>query len=338
MSRNRSRSFGSSSEGPVGGGALPGGQAVVGLPDKGSGRGCGGWPVQGGDAGAVACDAAGAVACDAAGALDRGGQPRTLRAAPDRAGPGAQRRMLSAADRKATSRGLLAEDLLAGGDRGTDRAGPERGLPRDRPPRRPQPLPRHPRGYAPPRLRPGRRPKARKLDTDPRLRTEVIARLRAGYSPNQVAGRLRDEHPAEQARWVSHEAMSTPGSTRCPRRAGPPGILLRSRADRPSPPRAHPRTGRPTWAMRSIDDRPTEATDRRVPGHWEGDLLIGRAGRGAMATLVERTSRYTVPVALPAGRRDATTTCDALIDAVAGMPSQLRKTLTWDQAGLGFPS
>jgi IS30 family transposase len=50
-----------------------------------------------------------------------------------------------------------------------------------------------------------------------------------------------------------------------------------------------------------------------------------------MATLVERTSRYTVPVALPAGRRDAATTCDALIDAVAGMPSQLRKTLTWDQ-------
>src|SRR5688500_8536039 len=50
-----------------------------------------------------------------------------------------------------------------------------------------------------------------------------------------------------------------------------------------------------------------------------------------MATLVERTSRYTVPVALPAGRRDAATTCDALVDAVAGMPTQLCKTLTWDQ-------
>ncbi len=50
-----------------------------------------------------------------------------------------------------------------------------------------------------------------------------------------------------------------------------------------------------------------------------------------MATLVERTSRYAVPVALPAGRRDATTTCDALIDAVTGMPTQLTKTLTWDQ-------
>ena len=79
--------------------------------------------------------------------------------------------------------------------------------------------------------------------------------------------------------------------------------------------------------MRLIDDRPVEATGRRVPGHWQGDLLIGRAGRSAMATLVERTSRYTVPVALPAGRRDATT-CDALIDAVADMPAGLRKTLT----------
>ena len=83
--------------------------------------------------------------------------------------------------------------------------------------------------------------------------------------------------------------------------------------------------------MTSIDARPAEATDRAVPGNWEGDLMIGKAGRSAMATLVERTSRYTVPVALPAGRRDATTTCNALIGAVTGMPEGLVKTLTWDQ-------
>ena len=57
--------------------------------------------------------------------------------------------------------------------------------------------------------------------------------------------------------------------------------------------------------------------------------MIGKAGRSAMATLVERTSRYTVPVALPAGRRDATTTCDALIGSMTGLPEGLLKTLTW---------
>ena len=59
--------------------------------------------------------------------------------------------------------------------------------------------------------------------------------------------------------------------------------------------------------------------------------IIGKAGKTAMATLVERTSRYTVPVALPAGKHDATTTCNALIGAVSGMPTALVKTLTWDQ-------
>ncbi|MGH3686102.1 MAG: IS30 family transposase, partial [Pseudonocardiaceae bacterium] len=83
--------------------------------------------------------------------------------------------------------------------------------------------------------------------------------------------------------------------------------------------------------MTSIDARPAEVTDRAVPGHGEGDLVIGKAGKTAMATLVERTSRFTVPVALPAGRRATTTTCDALITTVTGMPTALIKTLTWDQ-------
>jgi hypothetical protein len=83
--------------------------------------------------------------------------------------------------------------------------------------------------------------------------------------------------------------------------------------------------------MTSIDARPGEATDRAVPGHWEGDLMIGKAGKTAMGTLVERTSRCTVAVALPAGRRDATTTCNALVTTVEKMPTALVKTLTWDQ-------
>jgi IS30 family transposase len=83
--------------------------------------------------------------------------------------------------------------------------------------------------------------------------------------------------------------------------------------------------------MTSIDARPADAGGRQVPGHWEGDLVIGKAGKTALASLVERTSRYTGIVALPGGRKDAQTTCDALIGAVAGMPSHLLKSLTWDQ-------
>jgi IS30 family transposase len=176
-----------------------------------------------------------------------------------------------------------------------------------------------------------RRPKMRRLDADPRLRAEVIARLRAGHSPDQVAGRLRYEHAAEQARWVSHEAIYTWIYALPKGELAREGILLRTGRTHRRPRGRTRAPGARIVGMRSIDDRPAEATGRRVPGHWEGDLMIGRAGRSAMATLVERTSRYTVPVALPGGRRDAATTCDALIDAVSGMPAQLRKTLTWDQ-------
>lgn len=176
-----------------------------------------------------------------------------------------------------------------------------------------------------------RRPKTRRLDTCPPLRREVVTRLRAGCSPDQVAGRLRYEHPDQKARWVSHEAIYTWIYALPKGELARQGILLRSgRTQR----RTRGRTRSPgarIVGMTSIDARPTEASDRAVPGHWEGDLVIGKAGKTAMATLVERTSRYAVPVALPRGHRDATTTCDALITTVSAMPTSLVKTLTWDQ-------
>jgi IS30 family transposase len=175
------------------------------------------------------------------------------------------------------------------------------------------------------------RPKARKLDTDTRLRAQVLARLRAGHSPDQIAGRLCSEHADQHARRVSAEAIYRWIYALPKGELAREGILLRSGRSTRRPGGRARTPGARIVGLRSIEDRPAEVTDRRVPGHWEGDLLIGRAGRSAMATLVERTSRYTVPVALPAGRRDAATTCDALIDAVSGMPTQLRKTLTWDQ-------
>jgi IS30 family transposase len=108
-------------------------------------------------------------------------------------------------------------------------------------------------------------------------------------------------------------------------------VLLRSGRTQRRPQGRKTAHGARIVAMTSIDARPAEATDRAVPGHWEGDLVVGKNGKTAMATLVERTSRYTVPIALPAGRRDAVSTANALIATVAAMPTQLVKTLTWDQ-------
>ena len=82
--------------------------------------------------------------------------------------------------------------------------------------------------------------------------------------------------------------------------------------------------------MVSIDDRPADATDRRVPGAWEGDLIIGAHRRSAAVTLVERHSRYVVILGLPEGK-DAAGVADVLIDRVDDLPVHLRGSLTWDQ-------
>ena len=81
--------------------------------------------------------------------------------------------------------------------------------------------------------------------------------------------------------------------------------------------------------MLMLSDRPAEANDRAVPGHWEGDLIVGKGGRSAIGTLVERTSRYVVLVHLPQGRT-AEKVRLAVARQLVRLPAELRRTLTWD--------
>nr|WP_229686873.1 IS30 family transposase [Longimycelium tulufanense] len=118
-----------------------------------------------------------------------------------------------------------------------------------------------------------RRPTPLRLDTEPELREAVVGLLRRSYSPEQVAGRLRRDHPGEKARRVSHEAIYSWIYALPVRELQRQGIALRSgrtrRRGRTAPVNRAPRITGIRW----IDERPTETEDRRVPGHWEGDLV-----------------------------------------------------------------
>lgn len=171
------------------------------------------------------------------------------------------------------------------------------------------------------------RPKKMAVERSPRLRTIVIDLLRLGWSPASIAGRLPIDYPGDQACRVSHEAIyqwiyATPVATLARE-------LIRLRTGRTTrrggrrPPPA-PRIKDPIY----IDDRPAEVEGRAVPGHWEGDLVIGKNGKSAVATLVERTSRFLVLA--PLHGRDSLTVGRAVIAATAGLPEALRRSLTWD--------
>jgi transposase, IS30 family len=177
-----------------------------------------------------------------------------------------------------------------------------------------------------------RRNRPRKLVKGSPVRTEVARLLRADYSPGQIAGRLKREYPGDKAMQVSHEtiyqALFVQGKGSLRAEVAEAVRCGRARRRRP---RMGNHTGRARIAgMINISERPAEAADRAVPGHWEGDLIIGQLGKTAVATLAERASRFCLIIALPGGR-----TADAVADALAAriltLPAALRRTLTWDQ-------
>jgi transposase, IS30 family len=174
-----------------------------------------------------------------------------------------------------------------------------------------------------------RRPKQAKLAGSPRLRAEVERRLRERWSPQQIAARLRLDFPDDPEMRVSHETIyqSLYVQTR--------GALRRELAKELRSGRQHrksrgSRMGGNIRDIVPIAERPPEVEDRAVPGHWEGDLIIGKAGRSAIATLVERKTRFAMLVGLPCGR-SAESVRVALTESVQKLPEALRRTLTWDQ-------
>ena len=141
------------------------------------------------------------------------------------------------------------------------------------------------------------RPKLFAVERSPRLRAVVCQQLRAGWSPASIAGRLPTEYAADESCRVSHEAIyqwvyAQPVSTLARELISlRTGRKARKGGRRPPP---APRIREPVY----LDDRPAEVEGRAVPGHWEGDLVIGKDGKTAVATLVERTSRFLILVPL----------------------------------------
>ena len=174
------------------------------------------------------------------------------------------------------------------------------------------------------------RPRVAKLARSARLRAEVERLLGLRWSPEQIAARLRWEHPDDREMRVSHETIyqSLFVQGRGALRHELHACLRSGRVRR----RAQHRTAGPgvLTDMVLISERPAEIEDRAVPGHWEGDLIIGGRSRSAIGTLVERQTRYVLLVALPAGR-SAPAVRDALAARILRLPEQLRRTLTWDR-------
>jgi IS30 family transposase len=176
-----------------------------------------------------------------------------------------------------------------------------------------------------------KRPKPFKLFACRRLHDEVNAGLARDWSPQQISKRLVVDHPGDLELRVSHETiyeslyLQARGELRTELRLA----LRKGRYYRM--PRGSTRTKTARIAgMVNISERPAEAADRAVPGHWEGDLIIGAGGQSQVATLVERTTRFVMILRVP---HDRTADRVALIlsGAMGELPEALRRSLTWDQ-------
>jgi transposase, IS30 family len=181
-----------------------------------------------------------------------------------------------------------------------------------------------------------RRPRARVFEADAELAAIVAGRLAQRWSPCQISRWLRRRYPrkpkwhvcAETIYEAVYRGLITPVT---------PQLLRTARTYRHRRGRGRSRDGalRQCTAMKPIRHRPAAVETRRQAGHWEGDLIIGAGQRSAIATLVERKTRYAMLVPLPGGHA-AVSVADALIGAFTALPAGLRRTLTWDQGNEMF--
>ena len=159
----------------------------------------------------------------------------------------------------------------------------------------------------------------------------VCSMLRMRYSPEQVAGILKQSHPDEKARRVSHETIYTTiyAHAKGELRKELIGLLRQRHSKRMPRSRGEDRRKSTIADMVSIHVRPPEASDRAMPGHWEGDLIKGKANRSAVGVLVERSSRLVVLARMPDA--SAQSALAAFTVKLREIPEPLRKTLTYDR-------
>jgi IS30 family transposase len=174
------------------------------------------------------------------------------------------------------------------------------------------------------------RPKPCRLAQDPILARLVAQKLELDWSPQQISGWLARAFPNDESMRVSHETIYKT-------------LFVQARGVLKKELTAHLRRGRRVRQSRqnpgrvggrivdavSIRERPASVEDRAVPGHWEGDLLVGGANHTQIATLVERHSRFVMLVKVPS--RDTQVIVKALARNIRKLPKHLRRSLTWDR-------
>jgi transposase, IS30 family len=171
-----------------------------------------------------------------------------------------------------------------------------------------------------------------RLDKDKRLRNYVFLKLKQEWSPQAISERLEIKYPLDMTMRISHEAIYRYIYV-LPRGELKRALIKALRQERGY--RRKRKTGQQDETrgkiaeMLSIEERPAGVADRTVPGHWEGDLILGKHKRSALGTLVERTTRYTLLV--PLDKKDAETVRQAYAKAFCSVPVELKKTLTYDQ-------